>query len=95
MDLSLPTNRATLGTTNRAGTPNPKLQVERPFNPQEYREQPSSTIWGPGTIWSPASARFIGGSICTFFYWIETSQMKSKNIFGKRRLLVGLVVKVW
>ena len=71
------------------------LEAERPFSSQEYREQPSSTIWSPGTIWGPASARFVGGSIFTFFYWMETSQMKSKTRIGKMRLLVGLIEKVW
>ena len=48
----------------------------------------SSTIWGPGTIWGPASARIGGGSVCTIFYWMETSQMENKTRFGKRSSLV-------
>ena len=54
----------------------------------------SSTIWGPGTIWGPASARIGGGSVCTIFYWMETSQMENKTRFGKRRFLVQLIIKV-
>ena len=47
-----------------------------------------STIWGPGTIWGPASARIGGGSVCTIYYWMETSQMENRTRFGKRRSLV-------
>ena len=47
-------------------------------------------------VGEPTSIRLtlVGDSIFTFFYWMETSQMKSKIRFGKMRLLVGLIGKV-